>query len=560
MTRDELSARGWREIDVLLVTGDAYFDHPSHGAAVIGRILEAAGYRVGLVAQPDWRSTGDFERLGRPLLFAGVTAGAVDSMVNNWTAQGKRRRRDVYAPGGQGGARPDHATVVYTNRVRQAFPGLPVVLGGIEASLRRFAYYDPIKHQLRRSVLVDSRADILVYGSGENQVLAIAGRLGRGESLEGIPGTARLIRGKAEDLRGGRALPEFEALRVEPRRLIDQMRLLDEGGCPRTNPGIYQRYTEGTIWQEPRPGLGSDQLDQLSALPFTRDAHPLYREPIPALEPIRWSIISHRGCPGGCSFCGLTMHQGRRVISRTADSILEELNQLLAHSMFRGVISDLGGPTANAYGTTTDDPGACERCQRASCLHPKRCRHLVVDHRPLSRLLDTMATTAGVKQVLLASGIRHDLALDDPAFIAQLAVAHAGGHLKAAPEHVTPSVLRRMRKPSIEQFEQFENLFRRASRQANKQQYIVPYFIAGFPGCTPSDADRLGRWLASRGQRLQQVQTFMPLPGTMAAAMQAAGHDERGRPLFLADAAECRRQKSLLVDLKARPQHRRNRR
>ncbi len=555
MTREEMSAKGWRELDVLLVTGDAYFDHPSHGAAVIGRVLEAAGYRVGIIARPDWRSLQDFKRLGRPGVFVGVTAGAVDSVVSNTTATGSRRRTDVYAPGGEGGGRPDGATLVYANRLREAFPGLPVVLGGIEASLRRFAYFDPLRNRIRRSLLVDTRADILVFGAGETAAVEIANRLGAGRDLAGIPGTARLVRGDTADPEDV-VLPDFDAIISDRAGLLAQARALERTACPGVAVVVRQRYAEGTVVAIPPAPLGTADLDGIHSLGFTREAHPGYRAPVPALETVRWSVISHRGCPGGCSFCGLAVHQGRRVISRSEDAIVEEIARLTRMEGFRGTITDVGGPTANAFGVHYERPAACRSCRRRSCLHPAICRHLAGGQDRLLALLQRVSGMPGVRHLFLASGIRHDLAGRDPRFIDEVARRYTGGHLKVAPEHVAPAVLMRMRKPPIEVFEAFEARFLEASRQVGREQYLVPYFIAGFPGCTSREAVQAGRWLAGRKQRLQQCQIFIPLAGT-AAAMAAAGVDDTGAPIPIPDLKEKKRQKQRLVE--PRPGHRRQR-
>ena len=548
MSLEEMRARGQRECDILLVTADAYFDHPTHGIALLGRVLESEGYRVGIIAQPNWRSTDDFKKLGRPTLFAGISAGAVDSTINNYTAELARRRTDAYSPGGQGGGRPDFATLVYANRVREAFPGLPIVLGGIEASTRRFAYFDAIKKKLRRSVLVDSRADLLVLGPGR----ATGASDCRSDWNRGEPGGHCRNRqiGARKPANGPDAipLPDFETLRGEPSAFVEQAVAVERTAGPGCRSQVYQRYPEGTVLAEPRQALSTSDLDRFYSLPFTRNPHPSYTQPIPALETVRWSVTSHNGCPGGCSFCALASHQGRQVVPRSADSILEEIRRISAHPDFRGTITDIGGPTANAYTAQSTEPAQCLRCRRLSCLHPSICKHIDTDHGPLLALLGEAMGLEGIKHVFLASGIRHDLAMRDPAFIAHLAKYHTGGHLKVAPEHVDPSVLKRMRKPSISLFEEFENLFRKGSRAAGKEQYIVPYFIAAFPGCNPQQANGIGRWLAKRNQRLRQVQTFIPLPGTAAAAMHACGRDEKGRPLFIADDPERRRQKSMLTE------------
>lgn len=547
MSTAEMDARGWRELDVLLVTGDAYFDHPSHGAAVIGRVLEKAGFKVGIIAQPDWRSADAFKALGRPALFAGVTGGAVDSIVNNYTAHLAKRRSDAYSPGGRGGRRPDMATLVYTARLKEAFPKLPIVLGGVEASLRRFAYIDALSAKLRRSILVDSRADILVYGAGEIQVVEIARRLAAGENLAGIPGTARLTRETNACLDTDIVLPSYEETAATASALVDQTLTVEIASRPGATMRLRQRYAEGWVVCEPSPTVDTESLDRIFALPFVRAAHPNYSEPLPAFETVRWSVISHRGCAGGCSFCGLAAHQGRAVVSRSEASILDEIRTLSRMPDFKGTISDVGGPTANAYGMVRKHKEACERCRRVSCLHPHLCPHLSVDPAPLLRLLQGAQQIENIRHVFLASGIRHDLALIQPFFIEALAARHTGGHLKVAPEHVSPRVLSLMRKPPIDVFEAFEARFREASKRAGKKQYIVPYFIAGFPGCDEAEADMLEVWLKDTGRHLEQCQGFMPLAGTSAAAMAHAGQDDKQRRLFIPGIKESRRQKEGMV-------------
>jgi uncharacterized radical SAM protein YgiQ len=549
MSRAEMDALGWPELDVLLLTGDAYFDHPSHGVAVIGRVLISAGYRTGIIARPDWRSKEPFQALGRPTLFAGVAAGAVDSTLNNRTADLKLRRTDAYAPGGVGMGRPDFATLVYANRVREAFPGLPIVLGGVEASCRRFAYYDYASRTIRRSVLVDSRADLLVCGPGERQVIDVAARLAAGKGLAGIPGTARITRDALDPPAGAGdvELPPFARFAEDTAALVAQAALLERCARPGCSVRMLQAYPEGTVVCEPAARCAPSDLDRVHELPFSREPHPSYGDRIPALETVRWSVVSHRGCPGGCSFCALAMHQGRAVVARSPASVETEIRELSRRQGFRGTISDVGGPTANAYGALPRDERRCARCERPSCLHPEICGNLARDHGPLMDLLDSLRGLPGVKRVLLASGIRHDLALADPRFVSAVAANHTGGHLKVAPEHVAPETLARMRKPAIAVFEEFERRFIEASRRAGKEQYLVPYFVSGFPGCTPRDADAVGAWLRRRGQRLQQIQGFIPLPGTLAAALYACGVDEKGESVVVPDTAERTRQKKLLL-------------
>lgn len=549
MTSEEIEGR---QLDVLLVTGDAYFDHPSHGAALIGRVLQAAGYVVGLIAQPQWRSIGDFVRLGRPALFVGVTAGAVDSSLNNYTASGRKRRQDAYSPGGRGGLRPDNATIVYAARLKEAFPKLPIVLGGVEASLRRFAYFDGRASKPRRSVLVDTRADILVYGPGEEAALEIAARLAAGKDLAGIAGTCVFSPGASARPVSGVELPEFAEIAQEPSALLRQALAVERSGVSGFCQPMWQRYEEGVVRAEPPALPRRFSLDSLAELPFGRVPHPSYSEPIPALQTVRFSVISHRGCPGGCSFCSLAAHQGRGIRARSPESVLEELSRVAASPGFGGTITDIGGPTANALGASPKNLAVCPSCQRPSCLFPRLCSNLETSHEALLSLLEQARSLRGISRVLLQSGVRYDLALQDPRFVAEVARHYTGGHLKVAPEHVHPAVLRRMRKPSIERFEEFERRFLEASRAAGKEQYLVPYFIAGFPGCTPDQADAVGDFLRRRGQKLEQVQGFIPVPGTVAAAMLAGGIDERGERLFLPDLRETERQKKLLTSGGAR--------
>ena len=532
MTKQEMDSRGWHRLDVLLITGDAYFDHPSVGVSVIGRVLEKEGYRVGIVARPAWQGSDDFVRLGRPTLFAGVTAGAVDSNLNNFTAHKMRRREDVYAPEGDAAGRPNFATLVYANRLKELFPSLPIVLGGVEASTRRFAYYDYMKDKVRRSILVDSRADLLVYGHGETQVTEIARRIGKGKDLSGIPGTAYLCR---KELKRSDdeiiELPQFKSIENDAAGLIEQTKIMELAARPGFRGVLSQKYQD---------------LDSVFRLPFSRTSHPSYKQPIKALETVRWSVISHRGCPGGCSFCALAIHQGRGVVRRSPESILQEIESFKQDKSFKGVVSDVGGPTANAYDAIPLDLSKCGPCQRLSCLFPKICSNLNTDHTALMKLLTSATDLPSVKKVFLASGIRHDLALKHPVFIDQVAAHHTGGHLKVAPEHVHRDVLKTMRKPDIGLFLDFETRFIEASKKAGLKQYLVPYFIAGFPGCRMTEAVAVEEWLRKRNQQLRQVQTFVPLPGTMAAAYWASGQDQKGNKMYIPKLSEQKRQKAML--------------
>jgi uncharacterized radical SAM protein YgiQ len=548
MTREELRFRNWDEIDVLLITGDDYFDSPTHGTAVIGRVLEADGYRVAIMARPDWTDIESLKRLGTPKLFVGISAGAVDSTLNNYTADLAPRKTDAYAASEKSQRRPNFATAVYCGAVKSAFPGVPVVLGGVEASTRRFAYYDYLKKAIRRSVLVDTRADILVYGSGEATVLEIACKLVRKEHLDDIPGTA-VLRRTAEH--GAVALPAFNAIMSDKSLLVHQTRILEEGLGPHKSTRFTQQYEEGVVICLPPRPITSEQLDKIHALPFQRTSHPLYvtqnQKEIQASLPVRWSVIAQRGCPGGCSFCALAYHQGREVVSRSETSILDELTRLAKDKRFPGTITDVGGPTANTWGARYVNVEKCRKCKRASCLVPRICTNLDVPQDRFAQLLKKARRLPGIKHLYIASGIRHDLALTSRSFITLLAQSFTGGHLKVAPEHTHPMVLGHMRKPAIQQFEAFERAFLETSRRKGLEQYLVPYFIAGFPGCTPDAANNTHAWLRQRNQQLQQVQNFIPLPGTMAAAMYAAGVDEHGNAMYIPDARERKRQKNLLT-------------
>jgi uncharacterized radical SAM protein YgiQ len=552
MAREEMDRLGWDQVDVLLVSGDAYVDHPSFGAALLGRWLGAQGYRVGVVAQPRWDSPEDVMRLGRPRLFAGVTAGALDSMLAHYTAFRKLRSDDAYTPGGRHGKRPNRASMVYTSLVRQAFPGLPVVLGGIEASLRRVAHYDFWSDKLRRSILLDSKADLLAYGMGERSIVEIARRVDRGESLRGIPGTAFALKAseKLDAVLPTGAdvveLSDYDAILADAKRLMD------------VTLRIEQQVHDGTAWAAQRSGdrtvvlappaepLDSDELDALYALPFARRAHPSYTEAIPAATMIQFSITSHRGCGGGCSFCSLALHQGRRIQSRSAVSIEAEARSMTAHPDWTGSITDVGGPTANMWGARCALPRG--QCRRASCLAPKRCPYFKSNQGELAALLQRLTKVSGVKHVRVASGIRHDLAMDDSAYFQALLGDFVGGQLKLAPEHCCDRVLGLMRKPSFAAFEQFLTLFEQESRKAGKEQYVIPYLMSAFPGCTDADMRALADWLRQKGWKPRQVQCFIPTPGTVATAMYHASIDSGGNPIPVprSDAERLRQHRILL--------------
>ncbi len=557
-TRQEMRALGWEALDVLLITGDAYVDHPSFGAALLGRLLVARGLRTGIVAQPRWTTPEDVSRMGRPRLFAGVTAGALDSMLAHYTAFRKKRHDDAYTPGGRAGARPNRAVIVYSNLVRQAFPGLVVVLGGIEASLRRITHYDFWSDSLRRPILLDAKADLLVWGMGEVPLVEVARTLlqaekaGMDPDLTGIPGTAWM--GRPEQVPEGRPvieLPSHESLLQDP-RLLMQATLASEHHVQRGDAWALQSVSGRTLVLAPPPAPPtSRQLDEVFELPFSRRAHPGYTESIPAEEMMRWSVNTHRGCGGGCSFCSLALHQGRRVASRSRGSILREVRSLTRMPGWAGSISDVGGPSANMWGARcTLDPS---RCTRASCLFPAVCPGFRVDQSAGVELLREVTRQEGVRHVRVASGIRHDLALQDPQALKALTMEFTGGQLKVAPEHLSERVLRGMRKPAREVFERFLEEFRRHSEAAGKEQYVIPYLISAFPGCTDQDMRILADWLRGRGWTPRQVQCFIPTPGTVATAMYFTGLDPEGNPIHVARSdAERLRQHGILCPERGR--------
>ena len=565
MSREDMAAVGWTELDVLLISGDAYVDHPSFGVPLLGRWLVAHGLRVGIVAQPRWEGdASDIARMGRPRLFAGVSAGALDSMLAHYTAFRKKRHDDAYTPGGQAGARPNRAVTVYANLVRRAFPGLPLVAGGIEASLRRLTHYDFWTDSLRRSIVFDARLDLLIYGMAEQALLVAAQRLdavvSNGEDVDlsqvwdGIPGTARIVRQaelpglteRTAAANGPVYLPAHEEQLENPGKLLEATLAYERHAHQAIRPCV-QRTGDRAVWVEPTAApLCTDDMDRVYALPFSRRPHPAYTLKIPAAEMIADSLTTHRGCAGGCSFCSLALHQGRRIASRSGASVLREAGVLAATRGFSGAISDVGGPSANMWrANCRRDPAACTL---ASCLHPTVCAGFSAEQTACIELLRSVRRLPGIRHVRVASGVRFDLALRDPEALAAYTGEFTGGQLKVAPEHCRPSVLRLMRKPGMELFERFLAAFTRHSRAENKAQYVVPYLMSAFPGCTDADMRELSAWLAERRWTPQQVQCFIPTPGTVATAMFYSGLDPEGKPLPVARTdAERLRQHGLLL-------------
>jgi len=589
MSRAEMDALGWDSCDVIVVTGDAYVDHPSFGMAIIGRVLEAQGFRVGLIAQPDWHSAKDFMRLGRPNLFFGITGGNMDSMVNRYTSDRRIRSDDAYTPGGAGGARPDRCVIVYSQRAREAYRGVPIVIGGIEASLRRIAHYDYWSEKVRRSVLMDAKADLLVYGNAERQVCEIAHRLAAGRAIEEITdlrGTAFVRRARPagwteidstqvdapgplnppvdpyavkppggpgapaapSDPQGpARAgpveppakarrtidrarsvirLPSFERVADDPVLYAHASRILHQESNPGNARALVQRHGDVDVWLNPPPiPLTTKEMDAVYELPYQRVPHPAYGgAKIPAYEMIRFSIAIQRGCFGGCTFCSITEHEGRIIQNRSEDSVIREI-ETIRDSVpgFTGVISDLGGPTANMYRIACRSREIEAACRRPSCVYPGICSNLDTDHSSLVRLYRRARGLPGIKKVLIASGVRYDLAIESPEYVKELVQHHVGGYLKIAPEAISEGPLSKMMKPGVGTYDRFKTLFDQYSKEAGKEQYLIPYFIAAHPGTTDGDMLELALWLKRNGFRADQVQAFLPSPMATATAMYHSG-------------------------------------
>ncbi|HAT4517015.1 TPA: YgiQ family radical SAM protein [Serratia marcescens] len=581
MSRAEMDQLGWDSCDVIIISGDAYVDHPSFGMAIIGRMLEAQGFRVGIIAQPDWSNKEDFMRLGKPNLFFGITAGNMDSMINRYTADRKLRHDDAYTAGNVGGKRPDRATLVYSQRCKEAYKDVPIVLGGIEASLRRIAHYDYWSDTVRRSVLVDSKADMLIYGNGERPLVEVAHRLAAGEKIgdihdirntavmrkEALPGwsgvdSTRLDKpGRIEPIPNpyGEALPcadgakpkepeakpvtvraakpkpwektyvllpSFEKVKGDKVLYAHTSRILHH----ETNPGcaraLMQKHGDRYVWiNPPAIPLTTPEMDSVFALPYQRVPHPSYgQDRIPAYDMIRFSVNIMRGCYGGCSFCSITEHEGRIIQSRSEDSIVREIEEIRDKVPgFTGVISDLGGPTANMYMLRCTNPRAEQTCRRASCVYPEICTYMDTNHEPTIKLYRRARSLEGIKKILIASGVRYDLAVEDPRYIKELATHHVGGYLKIAPEHTEEGPLSKMMKPGMGSYDRFKQLFDHYSKLAGKEQYLIPYFISSHPGTRDEDMVNLALWLKKNRFRLDQVQNFYPSPMANSTTMYYSG-------------------------------------
>ena len=544
VSREEMEQLGWDSCDVILVTGDAYVDHPSFGMALIGRLLEEHGFRVGIIAQPDWLSAEPFKALGRPNFYFGVTAGNMDSMVNRYTSDRRIRSDDAYTPEGIGGKRPDRSVSVYAQRCREAYKDVCVVIGGIEASLRRLAHYDYWSDKVRRSILLDSKADILLYGNAERAIVDLTHRMAKGESIKEI----RDLRGSAFMLKevdnnwievnhrnpdyipsakGDRAsmvvrLPSFEQVKQNTALYAHTSRMFHL----ETNPGnarpVVQKHGDRELWINPPPlPLTTKEMDRVFELPYTRNPHPVYANArIPAYEMIRFSVNIMRGCFGGCTFCSITEHEGRIIQNRSQASIVREVEAIRDLTPgFTGNISDLGGPTANMYRLKCKDLQVESQCRKLSCVYPDICSYMSTDQMPLVDLYRSVRKTNGVKRVFIASGLRYDIAVKSPEYIKELVTHHVGGYLKIAPEHTEPGPLSIMMKPGMGVYEQFKQMFEQYSKEAGKEQYLIPYFISAHPGSTQEDMLNLALWLKQHNFRLDQVQNFLPTPMTVAAAI-----------------------------------------
>ena len=551
----DMQRRGWDRLDIILITGDAYVDHPAYGAALIGRALEADGFRVGIIAQPDWRTDADFKRLGRPRLFFGITSGNVDSMVANYTANKRPRKKDDYAPGGRAGMRPDRALVVYANRVRQAFKGAPVVIGGLEASMRRLAHYDYWDNRVRRSILFDARADMLVYGMGEGQSVTIARRLRGGEGIEtldGIPGTA-VIRKDHSFLKEVVELPAFEAVADDPVLFNKAFELFYGQQNPHTARPVVQAHGDrfAVVYPPPQPMAAKD-LDAIYERGYQRRWHPVYDAAggVPGLETVRHSLVTHRGCCGECNFCGLYLHQGRVVQSRSVDSVVREAERLVRRPDFHGTITDMGGPTANLYGADCPRWSTKGPCRDRRCLAPATCRGLDPGYDRSLPLYRRIRAIPGVKHAFIGSGFRHDLFGDRQTDVCleELCRFHVSGRLKVAPEHVCDHVLDAMGKPHIDAYDDFVAQFERVGRKLPSRRYLVNYFISAHPGATLHDALQMARYLMQRGLHPEQIQDFIPLPLTLSGAMY---HTERdpfsGKPVYVAKTFRERKMQRALI-------------
>jgi uncharacterized radical SAM protein YgiQ len=579
--RKEMSWRGWEELDVLLINGDAYVDHPTFGIPCLGRWLERLGLRVGIISQPRWDTPEDFQRMGRPRLFVGVSSGTVDSMINNYTANKRPRSDDMYSEGGKGGKRPDYASIVYSSLARQAFPGTPVIVGGVEASLRRLAHYDYWQNKIRPSILTELAADLLVFGMGERSTSVLVEELKKAHDEVQAPldvsqpqtqqalASLRSQRGMAfvttkdhaRTLEGRLTLPSYDEVRDDKKKFAKAAYFIEYEASPYNGRRLVQYHgSKAVVINPPALPLSTEEMDSIYELPFSKEQHPSYKERIPAADMIRFSVASTRGCFGGCSFCAITLHQGRIVQSRSEESVLKEVEGLTKVNGFKGIVSDIGGPTANMYKLRCKSTEIQSKCRKLSCVHPKVCPHLHTDHTPQVEMLQKARKIPGIRKIHIASGLRYDIAIADQKsgqkYMRDLITHHVGGHLKVAPEHLDDDVLHLMKKPGLKNFDQFVSYFKEVSAEVGKEQYVVPYFISGFPGTTHEQMEKVYGYLKEKGWNLQQVQAFIPTPMTLATAMYWTGIDPMTKKqLFVAkDWRDRKIQQALLQPHK--PEHR----
>ena len=537
-TKKELQLRGWDEVDVILFSGDAYIDHPAFGAAVIGRILEAHGYRVAIVPQPDWRGDHrDFTKLGRPRLFFAVTSGSMDSMVNHYTAAKRLRSDDAYTHEGRAGMRPDYCTITYCNILKELYPDVPIVIGGIEASMRRLTHYDYWSDRLMPSILVDSKADILVYGMGEKQIVEIA----KHGIQHNIPQTAYLTENGKRETGNGEVivLQSHEAALKSKQVHAENFRLIETESNKINASTIIQPVGDKcVVVNPPYPTMTTEELDAIYDLPFQYHPHPKYKDKrIPAYEMIRFSVCMHRGCFGGCSFCTISAHQGKQITSRSEKNILRQIDKLKDLPEWKGYLSDLGGPSANMYGMHGKDMSLCEKCARPSCLHPSICKNLNQDFAPLLHIYNKVDRLPYIKKSFVGSGIRYDLMNEQ--YGKELITRHVSGRLKVAPEHTSTSVLKLMRKPSWEQYERFYRFFEQVNTEAGLRQQLIPYFISSHPGCTNKDMQQLAECCRQMHYHPEQVQDFTPTPMTLATTMFYTGLNPYTKePVYVAKTKE----------------------
>ncbi len=545
MSLDEVKRKGWEELDIIIVTGDAYVDHPGFGTSIIGRVLENAGYRVGVIAQPGWENTADFTKLGKPRLCFAVSAGNTDSMVSNYTPSKRLRHEDAYSPGNRTGLRPNRACIVYTNRLKEAYPEVPVIIGGIEASLRRFAQYDYWSEKVRQSILADAPADLLVYGMGELQMLAIADKLKSGTpagQITDIDGTVwkmdiKSWKEKKEELLSEyMEIPSYLEVSKDKMLYAKAFKTAFEEQDPVCGHGIVQVHPKTVVVQNrPMRPLSTEELDRVYELPFTREAHPSYEEKIPALDMVKFSITTHRGCFGSCSFCAIVMHQGRMIRSRSIGSILREAESFRDIRGFNGTINGLGGPSANMYGMDCKRWESAGACKDKLCLYPQVCPSMNTSHSKLIELMQRIRELPGISRVFVGYGVRYDLALLDERYMEELCAHHVSGQLKVAPEHYSDRVTSVMHKPDRKTFERFELKYKEINRKLGKDQYLVAFLISGHPGCTLDDMIETAEYIRDTGRYTKQVQDFTPTPMTVATCMFHTGMDPfTGKKVYVA--------------------------